>query len=143
MDFYALSIRKVTEGTLIGGHESLSVFLGADPGEANCSRDTNDGARGRVKASRKIMLCLRDKTPAQLITGGFDMLPVAEAEPLIVAEWHSWKKQQSASPANMLTFYFTWLPENRPELLRFRCKRTHDKWQKVRGWIQYADDKSI
>ena len=71
------------------------------------------------------------------------MLLVAEAEPLIVAEWRSWKKQHGASPAtDMQTFYFTWLPENRPELLRFRCKRIYDKWQKVHGWIQYADDKS-
>ena len=69
------------------------------------------------------------------------MYTVAEAERLIVAEWRTWKKQYGSGPANMMDFYFKWLPSNRPDLLRFRCKRDQDKWQRVRGWIQRDDDK--
>jgi hypothetical protein len=51
---------------------------------------------------------------------GGDYMPLtqAEAKPAILDEWRVWPKEHGGnSTHDMTTFYFTWLPENRPGLL--------------------------
>src|SRR3989442_8008766 len=67
------------------------------------------------------------------------MLNIAEAEKLIVAEWREWSNQHgSYSTIAMQKFYWEWLPKHKPKLLSFRCKG--DKWQIVHGWLQRHED---
>lgn len=75
------------------------------------------------------------------MNGGSNMsLTVAEAERKIISEWRVWPKEHGGgSTQDMMTFYFTWLPKNRPDLLRFRGKG--DSWQRVKGWLQNSEDR--
>lgn len=67
------------------------------------------------------------------------LITQTEAQRGILNEWREWPKEHGGnSTHDMPKFYFTWLPQNRPDLLRFRFK--HDKWQLVKGWIQYEQD---
>lgn len=62
-------------------------------------------------------------------------LTQAEAKPAILAEWCAWPKEHGGnSTHDMTAFIHTWLPKNRPDLLRFKYKG--DRWQVVKGWLQ-------
>lgn len=60
---------------------------------------------------------------------------VADAERLVIAEWHTWaKRRDSYTIIDMLLFYFGWLRKKKPELLAFPYQG--QQWHVVRVWLQ-------
>ena len=63
---------------------------------------------------------------------------IDEAEKAIVHEWRSWclregKQESGADEFEGLLFY-SYLSQQRPDLLKFRCRG--EKWHQVQAWLR-------
>jgi len=61
---------------------------------------------------------------------------ISDSKEAILKEWGKWSQNPNVRDYNVMSEFYRWLEEYKPELLTWRIGKGRDRWQDVQGWLK-------